>query len=767
MPTSLEKSQSGILSLKKKLFNSGYYLKLFLFLLPVPFLWIAAHHQNYLKSLEDLALNKLYQLRGPIDSPVKLIYVDVDAKAINLMGERPFPRIFYAEVVNALFNYGHAKAIGIDIVFSDAAQSFLTDAQKIAQDNENFRQVIQSHPNLVLAAAYTPRINELSTKKYDELTEFPFLYRGYTDPDNNALPEQPGFNLLGMRGNVAIINVDEGFSPSSIARWVPTFAKTPGPTYYTMAAELARIYYDQPKDAYVLTDSELSLKSNDGQTFFTIPLIEGQLVEVNWFSKFFSDKNPRFSMADVLLAIAWMHEGAPIEKQKSEEFFNYFKNAIILIGPVDPLLQDLAPTSMDSEPVPKVGIHGNLLKTIFAGEYITRLSERSEYLITLVLTFLISFLALNSFKYSGASKVVSGFVLIAYGVMAFYLFTYYNIIIPFITPIGSSTSTAFIGLILKLLQEEKQRSRIKNMFGTYVSPALVSQMVESEEEPQLGGVEEYVTAFFSDVQNFSTFSEKLSPSELVELMNEYLTEMTNIIQEHGGTLDKYIGDAIVAIYGAPVKLADHAYRACITSCHIQRKQAELRQLWSQRSGEHIDLIASMQTRIGLNTGLATVGNMGSKTRFNYTMMGDTVNLAARCESGAKSYGIYTMITGTTKEEAEKYSQDLCFRFIDKIIVKGRTAPESVYELVATRKDIVPETQSCLDLFDAGMKFYLNKDWSLAISKFEEASRYEINQPGKAPGVSTNPSLVFIERCHYMQKTPPPDNWDGVYTMTTK
>ena len=158
--------------------------------------------------------------------------------------------------------------------------------------------------------------------------------------------------------------------------------------------------------------------------------------------------------------------------------------------------------------------------------------------------------------------------------------------------------------------EEKAKGRIKGMFGTYVSQELVDQMVDSGDEPSLGGEETQITAFFSDVQSFSSFSELLTPNQLVALMNEYLTAMTDLVQQERGTLDKYIGDAIVAMYGAPIPMDDHAYQSVKTGLLMQERQLDLRKKWADEGDKWPDIVSLMQTRIGFNTGTATVGNMG-------------------------------------------------------------------------------------------------------------------------------------------------------------
>ena len=172
-------------------------------------------------------------------------------------------------------------------------------------------------------------------------------------------------------------------------------------------------------------------------------------------------------------------------------------------------------------------------------------------------------------------------------------------------------------------------------------------------------------------------------------------------------------------------------------------------------------------RIGCNTGSATVGNMGSSRRFNYTMMGDTVNLAARCESGAKSFGVYTMVTGETKRAAEAGGDACVFRFLDKIIVKGRSEPAEMYEVVCLREDFNAETRECLALHEEGVKFYLAQKWDEAIAWFEKSAALEPNRPERNPDSPTTPSLVMLERCRALKRNPPPADWDGVYKMTTK
>ena len=451
-------------------------------------------------------------------------------------------------------------------------------------------------------------------------------------------------------------------------------------------------------------------------------------------------------------------------------FFTKFNNAIVFIGPEEKTFQDLAPTPFDSVDVPKVSVHGNLVKTLTSGLYLKRLPEWVDHLVTLGFCLAMAFISVYSGPKASLVQVGGLFLQVGYVFMAFFMFSETHVLWPVVAPTCAGLSTTFVGLGVMLVIEQKAKGRLKGMFGSYVSQDLVDQMIESGEEPSLGGQETQITAFFSDVQAFSSFSELLTPTGLVDLMNEYLTAMTNILQEERGTLDKYIGDAIVGMYGAPIPMDDHAYQSVKTALLMQARQLELRDKWAteaEKWGTCHELVSKMQTRIGCNTGTATVGNMGALDRFNYTMMGDMVNLAARCESGAKAYGAYIMITEETRDAAMPTKDDIAYRYLDKIVVKGRSQPVSMYEPTGFKNDLTQETQDCLDCFQQGIDKYLLQDWKGALKMFEKAKGFEPNKPGVTPGVKDNPSMILIDRCQVMKDNPPGDDWDGVYVMTSK
>jgi adenylate cyclase len=341
-------------------------------------------------------------------------------------------------------------------------------------------------------------------------------------------------------------------------------------------------------------------------------------------------------------------------------------------------------------------------------------------------------------------------------------------VVPIVGPVAAFGVLQVFSIGQRVIAEQRQKEQIKGMFGAYLAPALITRMIDSGQMPQLGGHEEEITAYFSDIQGYSTFSEKLPPHRLVELLNEYLTACTDIVQEEGGSLDKYIGDAVVAMFGAPIALKDHAYRSCVAAVRVQQKLDELRARWDAMGDEWPDGVRRMRSRIGLHTGSAIIGNMGSRTRFNYTMTGDNVNLAARMESGAKSWGTYIMATEATKLACETHGGDrVVFRPLGRIVVKGRTLGVPIYEVAGLKEFVTPQTRECIGLFTAGLEKYYARDWDGALRLFGQSRELEFNVPGKSPGVSNNPSLVYLEIAEHYKLEPPPENWDGVYVMKEK
>ncbi|MSU24204.1 MAG: adenylate/guanylate cyclase domain-containing protein [Opitutus sp.] len=749
-----------------------------LLLLPVPALWCVLSQFGWLAFLENKLLDWRFQYRGEIEAPIKVVYVNVDSLSLSEIGGWPWSRMYFSRVALALVNEGKAKAVGFDFVFSDLGISESVDRKKLVEGNAEFGRALFKEPPVVLAAAYAgwrfldinghEKERALSlvageTRRLEDIEppEIP-AFKRTPDPAQRIFYNPPFVGLIDT--------IDNG------TRLVPAWApNNTGRTYYHMAFELARLYWGLPPGSLKVRGDHLDFVQTDGTVKTSVPLHAGQLLEINWFTHWESPLTTLVEFSTVFKYADAVNSSDPEEKKAGKDFFAQpeFKDAVVLIGPVDPLFQDLAPTSLDVHSVPKVSVHGNLLKTIVSGQFLNHFPTWYgvawlDYLVVMVLTVLVSaFVAAGGVK-GALSKHTAALLLTAYVFLAFWLFAHHHLVLPMAAPLGAALSTSFGTIIWQLIEEEKQKGRIKGMFGAYVSPELVSRMVESGDDPQLGGHDDEITAYFSDIQSFSSFSEKLGSGPLVELMNQYLTACTDIVQEEGGTLDKYIGDAVVVMFGAPIPLSDHALRACVASQRVHLKLGELRTKWQTETGKWPEIVHKMQTRIGLNSGVCMIGNMGSRTRFNYTMIGDNVNLAARMESGAKSWGAYTMCAEATKLACEKHGGDrVAFRPLGRIVVKGRSTAVPIYEIAGLKENVTTQTRECIGVFAQGLEKYYARDWDGALALFAQSRELEFNVPGKTPGVSSNPSLVYLDITEHYKHEPPAENWDGVYVMKEK
>ncbi len=726
-------------------------------LLAIPILWCAAARLGWLDFLENTLLDWRFKYRGEISAPVKVVYVDIDPESTTDLGNQPWDRSYYAEVCDALIRVGKVKAVGIDFVFSERGKFDLADQNRMVEGNRRLAEYLYAQPPVVLAAGYASSedrdINGNAIVRVLPRVEHP--------TSNPEYPEVPEFARGPTHWTPPYVGLIDTINGGT--RWVPLFAQPDDLTFYHMAVQLARLYWDLPQNSVSIFPDRLEFHRGT-QLVRAVPLTHRQDVEVNWFSHWSSpSKNWRASFRDVLLYARNLNSGTAQQQKDAREFFEQFAGGVVLIGPADPLLQDIAPTPLDSKPVPRVGIHGNLLKTIVSGIYLQRLSFFWQVALIFVFTALVAGLAIGEGRAGGWGRVIAGILILAYVAAAFWLFARFHWVLPLSTPIGAAFTTSFAGVIWQLVREEKQKGRIKSMFGTYVSPELVNRMVESGEDPKLGGAEVQITAYFSDIQDFSTFAETLTPPQLVEAMNEYLTACTDLITDNGGTLDKYIGDAVVAMFGAPVALPDHAYRACVASQRVQLQLEELRKRWSLDGQAWTSSLGSMRTRIGLNSGAAVVGNIGSHTRFNYTMMGDSVNLAARLESAAKTYGVRTLVSEQTRQACEQHGKECVFRFIDRIVVKGRSQPVSIFEVVGLRSELNDSAHDCIGEFERGLTAYMKQDWEAAAAAFTKSVRLENANLSS----ELNPSWVFLQRCAFLRQNPPEANWDGVWVMRNK
>ena len=771
-------------------------------------IWLFLTFTGALDGIEEETLRWRYLLRGEPESKAPIIYVDLDAQTVSYMGDRPWDRREFGVLLHSLIGVGNASVVSIDIILSKFGAGALLDLERALEGDAYMGEAVEAYSQrVVLAAAYTG----VKTAYGVDTAYLPLIRDDNYAPAENPFPEAPTFPIIQFDvGRLGLANVDEQRSGGTIPYFVPGFVELDSFRYsFHLIEGLRRTkesFMNEPfpkvignevvltdKDgfttdvlpmqhqmkifslgletflaSYGLDDKAVEIRPDaliiwrEGKVFRKIPLVDHQSIEVNWLRAWNSSvQNNRVSMQSVLrnadALAAFAAAGDTDGVAELEAWFTRFKDKVVFVGAVDPLLKDISPTPFNREPVPKVGLHGNLYRTIEDEAYILRVQTPVTVGLIILLTLSVSMLALGS----GVPRLLSILILLGYGVATFVAFARFNWILPLVAPIGSTLTAALAVVLLKLGSEEWQRRRIKALFGAYVSPKLVDEMVESNQDPQLGGAEAEITALFSDVEGFSTLSEELSPDQLVSLMNEYLGAMTEVFQSQAGTLDKYVGDAIVTMFGMPLPVTDHALRACLSALEMQERHADLRAKWA-KSGKWPECVLEMRTRIGLNTGHAVIGNMGSEMRFNYTMMGDSVNLAARCESGGKNYGVYTMVTETTLKAALAHGAKLNYRKLDCVVVKGRHQPVELYELWDSSIDR-DATMNCKAAYEAALVHYFEGDWVVALAAFEAS---EILEPSIA-FAPTTPSAVLAARCRKFIVEGDPKDWDGTFTLTSK
>lgn len=394
-----------------------------------------------------------------------------------------------------------------------------------------------------------------------------------------------------------------------------------------------------------------------------------------------------------------------------------------------------------------VGTFHNVINTILNKNFIIKLGRITNYTIMFILAIIIVIIM----QYIGARMSLAIILssLIAINLLCIGLFTLYNI---WMDELGVNLSLFIPSVILsaiKFIKEETKRRFIKSAFSHYLSPQVIDEIIQKPDLLKLGGESRELTIFFSDVARFSSISEVLSPSELVQLLNEYLSEMTDIILSYNGTIDKYEGDAIMAFFGAPQNLKDHTIKSCYAAIDMQKTLEEMRAVW-RKNGKH-ELFA----RMGINSGEAVVGNMGSRTRMDYTVMGDSVNLASRLEGANKHYSTYMMISESVFEKAKDHIET---RILDTIKVVGKDIPIQVYELLGRKGDLSDKSIEILDTYNSGLEYFHNREWKKAKSKFNMVLKIDRED---------GPSRTYYNRCSKFILKPPSKKWDGIYTLKSK
>lgn len=408
--------------------------------------------------------------------------------------------------------------------------------------------------------------------------------------------------------------------------------------------------------------------------------------------------------------------------------------------------QDIGVTPVSHEYF-MVGTYPNIVNTILQKQFIKKAHPAINYLVMLLIAVIMGLVVQKLNAIYAVITTILSFIIVNLATILIFAFAQtwldqLGISLALLLPAVSIASVKFVS-------EESQKRFIKSAFSHYLSPRVIDEIIKNPASLKLGGEKRQITIFFSDVQGFSTISEKLTAEELVHLLNDYLSDMTDIILKYDGTVDKYEGDAIMAFFGAPHFFEDHAVKACLAAVEMQERLKEKREQWKKEGRDEL------KVRMGLNTGAAVVGNMGSRTRMDYTVMGDSVNLASRLEGANKAFNTYTMISENTYEAAKDHIEA---RRLGLIRVVGKEEPIQVYEILGRKGKLTDQTLEMLAKYNDGYEYFRNKDWEKARNAFRAGLKI-IREDGACKS--------YYDLCTEYMVTPPPKNWDGVYRLKSK
>jgi adenylate cyclase len=433
---------------------------------------------------------------------------------------------------------------------------------------------------------------------------------------------------------------------------------------------------------------------------------------------------------------------------------------LVLIGTSAVGLLDIKTTPV-SAAIPGVEVHAQILESVLTKSLLTypNYAIGAELLAAVLVGLAIIIVA----PMLRATTVIAlGAVVVAVLIgTSWYLFSQYNLLIDFTYPLMSSLFVYLTLIFVNYFKEQKQRQQIRAAFGYYLSPALVEQLARSPEKLVLGGAERRMTILFSDVRGFTTISEhyKDDPQGLTRLMNRFLTPLTNAIIERKGTIDKYIGDAIMAFWNTPLDDPQQESNACEAALEMLARADKLNQEFKREADQNGGKYMPLNVGIGLNTGPCVVGNMGSDFRFNYSVLGDTVNVASRLEARTKDYRVPIVIGAQTEQQAK---QKFATMEIDRIQVKGKTLPETVFTVLGRaelRDD--PNFRELNELTAGMLQAYREQDWKRALEKIELCRK-----AGERFGIAALYDM-YAQRIETFRRDPPPPDWDGVYEAESK
>ncbi len=424
------------------------------------------------------------------------------------------------------------------------------------------------------------------------------------------------------------------------------------------------------------------------------------------------------------------------------------EGTLCLIGYTGTGTSDIGANPFQKEYI-NVGTHASAANTIFQREFLQKNPDWVPPVLSLLLPFLLFLIArkLNPVQQSflGIGTII--LTIIASGVLFFFTGVFFELVGPVI----ALTLTYISYSLIRFFRESREKSFLRKAFGTYISADVINQIVDDPDKLKLGGESRHMTAMFTDVKGFSTISEKLTPEQLVTLLNAYLTGMSDIILDEQGVVDKYEGDAIIAFWGAPTPLENHAYHALSSAIKMKKVEAELNVTFREKQMSPTDLLS----RFGINTGEMVAGNMGTQRKMNYTIMGNAVNLAARLEGVNKMYGTWILTTDYTAKEA---GDAFIYRKLDRVRVVGINTPVQLLEVVCFKEELKDERKKFLEDYEKAYTLFEQRQWKKA-----EALFASLKEKDDADG----PVNVYLKRCRDFIQNPPASDWDGVFNMTQK
>ncbi|HEV7591467.1 MAG TPA: adenylate/guanylate cyclase domain-containing protein [Longimicrobium sp.] len=663
------------------------------------------------RTLERRVYDGWFTLRGPLPRPAGVAVVAIDLDSEASLGRYPWSRAWHARLLRNLRRAG-ARVVAFDLTFADPTP-----------DDSAFRAAIDETGIAVLGA------------KTDVV--FRRGARGFR-------LEEP---VPAFRG-VPIGIVDERPDPlDDVLREYPVLHAYPQGARAQLGVVAVMRYLGLPADSL----REVAGGWRLGGRFIPRGPAGGMLLDY---------AGPTGSVATHSYVTVVDDAATNLGEWDLDSFEDLaaagvFRDRIVFVGTTIPEHHDLHSTPFRDAGgaegavlLPGVEIHAQAAAAILARRHLRPVPRAAQYAWTAILA-LAAVVALARLR-ALRGTVVAAVLATAAVAAAWLLFTHAGVWLWTVAPV-LGVSLAWAGSTAVLVTDEAlEKTRIRRMFQQYLPPAVVRELIHRPELLALGGEERVATVLFSDVKDFSRVAEGLAPTRLVALLNEYLTAMTDVVVEHGGVIDKYLGDSLMAEFGVPVPLDDHAVRACRAALRMRDELRRLREEWKRRG------MPALYARIGINTGQVLVGNLGSFRMMDYTCMGDHVNLASRMEGANKEYRTEILVSEFTWREVQTH---FVGREIDRVRVMGRAEPVGVYELVAVRDDAVDERTAALVAgFAEALALCRDRQFAAALAAFEALSaRYP----------DDGPSAVYLERCRKNAVLPPPLDWDGIFQLASK